>query len=209
MNPDKQIIIDSLLARVNESPYVIVIDYTGLTVPQFSELRNRLSDNGAKCTVAKNSYMRKALGEAGLPDLGADLVGQTAFVTGNAEVFSAAKVLKNFEKEFKKPEMKIGILGKSVLDSEKLKAIADIPSREAVLSQLLGLINEPATRIARILLEKFDPERQHFKSGGSEEPSPVTAEVPAAEVPAAEVPAAEVPAAEVPLEVTAETTETI
>lgn len=180
MNPDKQIIIDSLLARVNDSPYVIVIDYTGLTVPQFSELRNRLGDSGAKCTVAKNSYMRKALSEAGLPDVGADLVGQTAFVTGSSEVFSAAKVLKNFEKEFKKPEMKIGILGQDVLDGNKLKAIAEIPSREAVLSQLLGLINEPATRIARILLEKFDPERQHFQSGGAQEP----AEAPAAETPA-------------------------
>jgi len=194
MNPDKQIIIDSLLARVNDSPYVIVIDYTGLTVPQFSELRNRLGDNGAKCTVAKNSYMRKALSEAGLPDVGADLVGQTAFVTGSAEVFSAAKILKNFEKEFKKPEMKIGILGKDVLDGAKLKAIADIPSREAVLSQLLGLINEPATRIARILLEKFDPERQHFQSGGSKEPASETAEAPAAEAQAPEAPAAEAPA---------------
>jgi len=169
MNPDKQIIINSLLARVNDSPYVIVIDYTGLTVPQFSELRNRLADNGGKCTVAKNSYMRKALSEAGLPDIGADLVGQTAFVTGDSEVFSAAKILKNFEKEFKKPEMKIGILGQDILDTEKLKMLADIPSREAVLSQLLGLINEPATRIARILLEKFDPEREHFKASGSEE----------------------------------------
>lgn len=167
MNPDKQIIINGLLSRVNDSPYVIVIDYTGLTVPQFSELRNRLGDNGAKCTVAKNSYMRKALSEAGLPDVGADLVGQTAFVTGNSEVFSAAKVLKNFEKEFKKPEMKVGILGTDILDSAKLKMLADIPSREAVLSQLLGLINEPATRIARILLEKFDPEREHFKSAES------------------------------------------
>lgn len=183
MNPDKQIIINSLLARVNDSPYVIVIDYTGLTVPQFSELRNRLSDNGAKCTVAKNSYMRKALNEAGLPDLGADLVGQTAFVTGTAEVFSAAKVLKTFEKEFKKPEMKIGILGNDVLDGEKLKAIADIPSREAVLSQLLGLINEPATRIARVLLEKFDPEREHFQSADNtaSEEAPAEAEASAAE----------------------------
>lgn len=187
MNPDKQIIINGLLARVNESPYVIVIDYTGLTVPQFSELRNRLADNGGKCTVAKNSYMRKALTEAGLPDIGADLVGQTAFVTGDSEVFSAAKVLKNFEKEFKKPEMKIGILGQDILDNAKLKALADIPSREAVLSQLLGLINEPATRIARILLEKFDPEREHFKSGGAEE-APTEAEA-AAEAPAAEAPA--------------------
>lgn len=182
MNPDKQIIINGLLSRVNESPYVIVIDYTGLTVPQFSELRSRLGDNGAKCTVAKNSYMRKALAEAGLPDVGSDLVGQTAFVTGDSEVFSAAKVLKNFEKEFKKPEMKVGILGEDVLDTDRLKALADIPSREAVLSQLLGLINEPATRIARILLEKFDPEREHFKSEGAEESAEEkTEETPAAE----------------------------
>lgn len=167
MNPDKQIIINSLLERVNDSPYVIVIDYTGLTVPQFSELRNRLADNGGKCTVAKNSYMRKALAEAGLPDICADLVGQTAFITGESEVFSAAKVLKNFEKEFKKPEMKVGILGQDILDTDKLKMLADIPSREAVLSQLLGLINEPATRIARVLLEKFDPEREHFKADGA------------------------------------------
>lgn len=171
MNPDKQIIISGLLAQVNTSPFVIVVDYTGLTVPQFTELRNRLSDSGAKCTVAKNSYMRKALTQAGLPDIGADLTGQTAFVTGSEEVFAAAKVLKNFEKEFKKPEMKIGILGEDILDADKLKALADIPSREAVLSQLLGLINEPATRIARILLEKFDPEREHFKSEAGEESS--------------------------------------
>ena len=185
MNPDKQIIINSLLARVNDSPYVIVIDYTGLTVPQFSELRNRLADNGGKCTVAKNSYMRKALSEAGLPDIGADLVGQTAFVTGDSEVFSAAKILKNFEKEFKKPEMKIGILGQDILDTEKLKMLADIPSREAVLSQLLGLINEPATRIARILLEKFDPEREHFKASGSEESAEEPKEESKEEAPAA------------------------
>lgn len=167
MNPDKQIIIHGLLERVNTSPYVIVIDYTGLTVTQFTELRNRLADQGAKCTVAKNSYMRKALAEAGLPDIGEELTGQTAYVTGSSEVFSAAKVIKNFTKEFKKPEMKVGILGDDILDAEKLKLLADIPSREAVLSQLLGLINEPATRIARILLEKFDPERESYVPANS------------------------------------------
>jgi large subunit ribosomal protein L10 len=131
--------------------------------------------------------MRKALTEAGLPDIGESLVGQTAFVTGDDEVFSAAKVLKNFEKEFKKPEMKIGILGEDILDTEKLKVLADIPSRDAVLSQLLGLINEPATRIARVLLEKFDPEREHFKSSGSEE----SAEEAVAEPKEEDAPAAE------------------
>ena len=158
MNPDKKIIINGLLDRVNASPYLIVIDYTGLTVQQFTELRNRLDAAGSRCTVAKNSYMRKALAEAGLPDIGADLVGQMAYVMGDSEVFAAAKVLKNFEKEFKKPEMKVGILGNAILDATKLKAIADIPSREAVLSQLLGTILEPASRIARVIKNKFNPD---------------------------------------------------
>ena len=182
MNPDKKIIIDSLLDRVNASPYLIVIDYTGLTVQQFTELRNRLDASGASCTVAKNTYMRKALAEAGLPDIGNDLVGQTAFVMGESEVFAAAKAIKNFEKEFKKPEMKIGLLGNAVLDGEKLKAIADIPSRESVLSQLLGTILEPASRIARVVQAKYNPDGD---STPSSEPAAASAEAAAASAEAA------------------------
>lgn len=170
MNPDKKVIIDELLDRVNASPYVLVVDYTGMTVPQFSELRNRLGAAGAQCHVAKNTYMRKALAEAGLPDIGEGLVGQTAFITGESEVFAAAKAVKNFEKEFKKPEMKVGILGDMILDADKLKAIADIPSREAVLSQLLATILEPSTRIARVIQKKFNPDADSAKA----EPEPET-----------------------------------
>ena len=170
MNPDKKIIINGLLDRVNASPYLIVIDYTGLTVQQFTELRNRLGAGGASCTVAKNSYMRKALAEAGMPDIGNDLVGQMAYVMGDAEVFAAAKAIKNFEKEFKKPEMKVGILGNAVLDAVALQGIADIPSREAVLSQLLATILEPATRIARVVQNKFNPDGDDSSSPKEEAP---------------------------------------
>ena len=190
-NPDKKIIIDGLLERVNASPFLIVVDYTGLTVTQFTELRTRLGAAGANAVVAKNSYVKKALAEAGMPDIAEGLVGQTAFITGSSEVFAAAKVVKNFEKEFKKPEFKIGILDGAILTADKLKSIADIPSREAVLSQLLGLINEPATRIARVLNAKFNPD------GGSEateEEAPAAAEASAETAPAAEAEAA--PAAE-------------
>jgi large subunit ribosomal protein L10 len=196
MNPDKKIIINGLLDRVNASPYLIVIDYTGLTVQQFTELRNRLGAGGASCTVAKNSYMRKALAEAGMPDIGNDLVGQMAYVMGDAEVFAAAKAIKNFEKEFKKPEMKVGILGNAVLDAVALQGIADIPSREAVLSQLLATILEPATRIARVVQNKFNPDGDDSSSPKEEAPAaePEVAAV-AAEAPAAEAEAA-TPAAE-------------
>lgn len=158
MNPDKKIIIDALQEQVNNSPYIIVIDYTGMTVPQFSELRNRLTAAGAECHVAKNSYLRKAMVDAGLPDLNDSLVGQTAFVSGQSEIFAAAKAISNFEKEFKKPSMKVGVLAGQTLDADKLKAISSIISRESVLSQLLGTINEPAARIARVIKKKFNPE---------------------------------------------------
>jgi large subunit ribosomal protein L10 len=158
MNPDKKIIIDALQEQVNQSPYIIVIDYTGMTVPQFSELRNRLTAAGAQCHVAKNSYLRKAMADAGLPDIGDSLVGQTAYITGDSEIFAAAKAISNFEKEFKKPSMKVGVLDGTVLDADKLKAISSIISRESVLSQLLGTINEPAARIARVIKKKFNPE---------------------------------------------------
>jgi large subunit ribosomal protein L10 len=194
MNPDKKIIINGLLDRVNASPYLIVIDYTGLTVQQFTELRNRLGAGGANCTVAKNTYMRKALAEAGMPDIGANLTGQMAYVMGDAEVFSAAKVIKNFEKEFKKPEMKVGILGNAILDAEALKSIADIPSREAVLSQLLATILEPATRIARVVKAKFNPDGDDSADKAEEAPA-AESEAPAAEAEVAVV-AAEAPAAE-------------
>lgn len=169
MNPDKKVLIDDLLARVNASPFVLVVEYTGMTVPQFTEFRHRLADAGAECHVAKNSYMRKALGEAGLPDMGASLAGQTAFITGDKDFAAAAKVVKNFEKEFKKPGIKGGILDGAVLDEAQVKAIADLPAREVLLATLLGVINAPATKLlrtinepgaslARVIKAKFNPD---------------------------------------------------
>jgi large subunit ribosomal protein L10 len=133
--------------------------------------------------------MRKALVEAGLPDIGENLVGQMAYVMGESEVFAAAKAIKNFEKEFKKPEMKVGLLGQTVLDGEKLKAIADIPSREAVLSQLLGTILEPATQLARVVRAKFDPDGEHDTKKDDEAPAAAAEE--AAPAAAAETAATE------------------
>jgi len=169
MNPDKQIIIDELLERVKTSPYVLVVEYTGMTVPQFTEFRQRLAAAGAECHVAKNRFMKKVLDDAGLPDIGEQLIGQTAFITGEGEFPAAAKVVKNFVKEFKMPEIKVGILDGSVLDETGVKTIADLPSRDVLLGILLGTINAPATAVARILNEpgaslarviqaKFNPE---------------------------------------------------
>lgn len=153
MNPDKKIIIDELLERVNSSPFLLVVDYGGMTVPEFSELRGRLRENGSECHVGKNRYMRIALEEAGLPSLGEDLKGQTAFITGESDVCGAAKALKNFHKEFKKPEVKSGILDGSLLTATQVGDLASLPSREVLLAQLLGVLNAPAQKLLRTLNE--------------------------------------------------------
>jgi len=167
MRPEKITIVEDLQAKLNASPFVLVTDYTGLRVDQFSILRNRLADSGAECKVVKNTFLRRAMSDAGLPDIGTDLKGQTAIVIGEKDVAAAAKVLKTFVSEFKKPEVKLGVVDRMVVSADQINAIADLPSREILLGQLLGvmqapastlvrLLNEPASALARVLKAKAD-----------------------------------------------------
>ncbi|MEI6350397.1 MAG: 50S ribosomal protein L10 [Verrucomicrobiota bacterium] len=167
MRPEKITIVADLQAKLNASPFVLVTDYTGLRVEQFSTLRNRLADAGAECKVVKNTFLRRALAELGLPDISNELKGQTAIVVGEKDVAAAAKVLKTFVKEVKKPEIKLGIVDRLIIDVDQINAIADLPSREVLLGQLLGtlqspaatlvrLLNEPASALARVLKAKAD-----------------------------------------------------
>lgn len=151
MNPDKRIIIDGLLERVNASPFVIVIDYTGISVPEFTGLRAALAAGGASCHVAKNNFMRSALAEAGLPDISEHLQGQTAFITGSSDVCVAAKAVNAFAKESKKAAYKVAILDGAVLTDKEIQAIGDLPPREALLAKLLGTINGAGSALARVI----------------------------------------------------------
>lgn len=121
MHPAKAFIVNDLNKRLNDSPFIFVADYTGLNVIQFSELRNRLDKAGARCSVVKNSYLRLAAKGTGLPDLG-ELRGQNAIVTGDKDVAAAAKVLKNFTAEFKKPTIRTGVVDRLIVSSEQIKS---------------------------------------------------------------------------------------
>lgn len=153
MKLEKQILIDELLERIQTSPFLLVVDYQGLTVTATEELRNRLKAAGAKATVTKNTFIKRALKDAELPDISADLVGQTMTITGEDDITGVAKVLKNFTAEFKKPEFKTGILRGQLVDGDQMKALADLPSREELLAKLLSVINAPASKLVRTINE--------------------------------------------------------
>lgn len=151
MRPEKKFLTQEYRARLNASPFFIVVEYKGLNVAQFRELRNRLSKAGAEIHVVKNTVFRIAVREAGLPDLDGMLVGQLAVVTGQRDVSAAAKVLKTFQAEFDKPKIQFGCLGNQRLDRETLLALADLPPLEVLRGRLLGTLQAPATRLVRLL----------------------------------------------------------
>jgi len=171
MKAEKEYIIAEILERINSSPFLLVTDYTGMDVPQFAELRNRLRETGAVYHVAKNSFVKRAAAEAGYPEgIGEALGGQTAVATGESDVCAAAKVLKNFRKEFEKPEIKGGVLDGELLEVAQIEALADLPPMDVLRAQLLGVLtsparglvtvlNEPSASLARLLQAKHDQDQ--------------------------------------------------
>jgi large subunit ribosomal protein L10 len=151
MRLEKQVISSEYLTRLNASPYFIVVDYRGLKVGPITELRKRLIKAGAEMHVVKNSLFRVAAKEAGMGDLGANLTGQLAVVTGQRDVSSAAKVVKTFSTEFTKPKIRFGYLKNQRLESADIVALADLPSIEVLRSHLLGVIMAPATKLATVI----------------------------------------------------------
>jgi len=153
MRPEKPTIVEDVKQRLNNSPFLIVVDYGGMNVDHFAELRTRLAGVGAAMTVVKNTFLRRSIKEAGLPELDAHLSGQTAYVTGEKDICSAAKILKTFASEFEKPKIRTGVLDNAVLDTPQVIALADLPSKEVLQAQLLGMLLQPATKLVRTLNE--------------------------------------------------------
>ena len=159
MNPDKKLIVDQLLERLGNAPYMLLVDYTGLTMAQFNEIRKRLRAVNAKFHVTKNSYIKAAGAAKNYPsDIQKDLAGQTAVVFGEKDVCAAAKVLAGVNKEFQKPVVKSGVLDGKFLTSADIQGLADIGSRENLLAKLLGLFNAPAAAVARAIAARIEKE---------------------------------------------------
>jgi large subunit ribosomal protein L10 len=206
MRPEKPTIVEDVKLRLNNSPFLIVVEYGGMNVNHFAELRNRLGGAGASLTVIKNTFLRRSIKDAGLPDLDAHLVGQTAFVVGEKDICASAKILKTFAAEFEKPTIRVAILDNVILETAQLIELADLPPKEVLQAQLLGLLLSPATKLVRTLNEPGASlarvlaamaEKAPAAPVVEATPAPEVAEAPAVaavEEPAA--PVAEVPAAE-------------
>jgi len=150
MREAKKFITEEYLNRLSNSPFFVVVDYTGLTVDHFSELRNRLHGVEAEVHVVKNRIFKIAAKESGV-DMDGTMKGQLAVVTGAQDIAGASKVLKTFESEFDKPKLQFGYMGEDRLETDELKQIADLPPLDVLRGQLLGVLNAPATKLATLI----------------------------------------------------------
>ena len=151
MRAEKKFLTNEYVARLNASPFFIVVGYQGFKVAHLTELRKRLGLAGAEVHVVKNTVFAVAAKEAGIGDLNGSLVGQLAVVTGNKDISAAAKALKNFAAEFDKLKLKFAFLNNQRLNDASIIALADLPSIDVLRGKLLGLLNAPATKLVTLI----------------------------------------------------------
>ena len=174
MRSEKTNIVSDLSDKLKRSPFVIVTDYQRMKVADFSELRSRLAPTGAEMHVVKNNFLKRAMADSGFPDVSDQLVGQTAIVTGENDVAPVAKIFKTFATEFKIAAVKIGFIDRAVLSTAELETLADLPPRETLQAQLLGLLLSPATRLVRLLNEPASALARLLKAKTEKEGAPAT-----------------------------------
>ena len=153
MRPEKTLIVSDVREKLKASPYLLIVDFTGMKVPHFETLRTKLSEAGAKISVVRNTFLRIAAQELQMPEMSESLSGQTAMVTGEVDICAAAKVLKTFAAEFKKPTVRAGVLDNAALSAAQVAVLADLPSKDVLRATLLGLLQAPASQLVRVLNE--------------------------------------------------------
>jgi len=175
----KQPIVEEISASIKEAQSVVLVDYRGLTVEQDTELRKQLREAGVTYKVYKNTMMNFAFKGTQFEGLSEYLNGPSAVAISTEDATAPARVLSEFAKKADKLEIKAGVVEGTVYDANGMKAIAAIPSRDVLISKLLGSLQSPITNFARVMNQLAE------KGGASACEAPAKAEE-VAEAPAAE-----------------------
>lgn len=144
--PNKIEAVEEMTALFKDATAIYLADFTGLNVPNMTELRKKLFEKDVKFHVAKNRLAKIALKNAGIEGLDDALVGATGFVCATDDVVAPAKVLADFAKVTDgKPALKMGLVDGQLYVAEQVQALAQLPSREELLSKAIGAIQSPIT----------------------------------------------------------------
>ena len=143
--------VKSLTEKLDKANAIYFTDYLGLDVVSITKLRKEFVSNNIEFTIAKNTLIKLAAKDAGMQGLDKFLNGPTAMALSYNDPTNPAKVLKNFLKDFDKPAVKGMILDGQVFEGEEFEKIASLPSKEQLLSKLVGMLNSPMSKLSSTL----------------------------------------------------------
>lgn len=147
----KQPVVEEISELLKDAKAVVLADYRGLTVEQDTKLRKQLREAGVTYKVYKNTMVNFAVKDTEMSDLCKHLEGPTAIAVSKEDAAAPAKLLFNFAKEAKALELKAGYVDGAYYDTDTIKIVATIPSREELISKFLGSIQSPITNFARVV----------------------------------------------------------
>ena len=147
----KQPIVDEIKSKVEGATTVVLVDYHGLNVEQDTRLCKNLREAGCEYKVSKNTLMRRAFEGTDCAQLDSLLEGPSAIAISKDDATAPIRILNNMAKEAEALEFKAAIVEGNFYDAEGVKALASIPSREELISKLLGSLQSPITNLARVL----------------------------------------------------------
>jgi len=148
---EKAATVDTITTRLKESSTAVLADYRGMTVGQMSDLRSKLRDGGIEMMVVKNTLARRAAKAAGYEQLNSELIGPIAMIFAGEDVSAPARILNEYIRANRKMVIKSGLLEGQLIKADAVVELADLPSREILLSRLLGAMQAPLGNLARVL----------------------------------------------------------
>ena len=172
----KQPIVAEISENIKGAQSVVLVDYRGLTVEQDTRLRKELREAGIVYKVYKNTMMNFAFKGTEFEALSEYLEGPSAVAISTTDATAPARIICKFAKEAKALEVKGGVVEGTAYDAKGITAIAEIPSREELLSRLLGSMQSPVTNFARVMKQLAE------KGGATACPAPAVEEAPVEEV---------------------------
>ena len=147
----KKPIIEEIQSSIKDAKSVVVVDYRGLTVEQDTRLRKTLRENNITYKVYKNTMINFAIQGTEFEGLAPYLEGPTAIAISKTDATAPARVIAKFAKEASKLEIKGGVVEGTLYDAKGIAGIATIPSRDQLISKLLGSLQSPITNFARVI----------------------------------------------------------
>lgn len=147
----KREVVEGISDKMKAAKAMVFADYRGLTVDQDTQLRNALRKAGVDYKVVKNTLTRFAANENGLGGLDTYLNGPTAMASSDSDPVAPAKILSEFAKKYDKLEIKVGVVEGKIIDSNGVKALAELPPREVLIARVLCGFNAPISGFVNVL----------------------------------------------------------